>query len=138
MQDFPTLLERYGLEIAGYFDVSRPAVLDERHHVRLGYEAFFFADRAGRDRFIARPLAYCGLLTDPVSKRRFRPTGSSPSARHDGVTFYFETRANRDRFEAMPESYQLPGYVMEPGGRSAEGGPPAGEPDPGTSAERRD
>ncbi len=67
VQDFPTFVDRYGIELQGYFDHGRPAVIDEQHCVQLGYEAFFFADRAGRDRFVTNAVAYCGLLTDPVS-----------------------------------------------------------------------
>ena len=43
--------------------------------------------------FLTDPVASCGLLTDPVSKRRFRPQRGSPRATHDGVMYLFIPRS---------------------------------------------
>jgi YHS domain-containing protein len=112
VQDVPSAVNRKGLIFQDYFDPARPAVLDAAHCVRLNYEAWFFADDAGRQRFLANPLASCGLLTDPVSKQRFRPAADAPSAECEGVTFYFENGANRDFFVGDPERYRLPHWKM--------------------------
>jgi YHS domain-containing protein len=125
VQDVPAAVVRRGLSFQDYLDVGRPAVLDAEHCVRLNYEAFFFADATTRERFLAEPRAYCGLLTDPVSKRRFRPCASSEQAEHAGVTYWFEEPANRARFEADPEMFRLPRWVMPPKGGS-EASQPAG------------
>ena len=105
-------MRRKGLAFSDFFDPRAPAVLDAEHCVRLNYEAWFFADDAGRQRFLADPLANCGLLTDPVSKQRFRPRRDAPSAQAGGVTFYFENDAQRALFEADPERYRLPHWAM--------------------------
>ncbi len=112
MQDVPDLVRRKGLVFQDYLDARRPAVLDAEHCVRLNWEAFFFADRWERERFLSDPVTYCGLLTDPVSRRRFRPTPDSPRFAHAGVTYFFESVANRARFEEDPETLRLPGWKM--------------------------
>ena len=78
MQDVAGYFARRGLPLRGYLDPTRPARLDDAHLVRLNYEAFFFADAAGRERFLSDPTRYCGQLTDPVTKERFVPSSESP------------------------------------------------------------
>ncbi|MCB9898628.1 MAG: hypothetical protein H6825_11550 [Planctomycetes bacterium] len=112
MQDVLAALIRKGIGFTGYLDPSRPALLDAEHLVRLNYETYLFADTAGRDAFLADPLRFCGLLTDPVSKRRFRPRDDSPRAEHSGVTYYFEDESGRAMFVADPERFRLPGWTM--------------------------
>jgi YHS domain-containing protein len=112
VQDVPAAVLRRGLVFQDYFDPRCAAVIDAEHCVRLNYEAWFFADAAGRERFLADPLAYCGILTDPVSKRRFRPAAGAPSAESGGVRFYFECAETREQFEQSPEMYRLPRWSM--------------------------
>lgn len=112
MQDVPAYLRRKGLAFQDYLDARKPAVIDAEHCVRLNYEAFFFGDPWERERFRSDPLTYCGLLTDPVSRRRFRPTKDSPRAAHAGVDYYFESEENRTRFERDPEALSRPGWKM--------------------------
>jgi len=112
VQDVPTFVRQNGLTFRDYLDERYEAVLDAEHCVRLNYEAFLFGDPWSRERFLADPTDFCGLLTDPVSKRRFRPTPGSASSRHEGVTYFFENEANRARFEEEPERYRLPGWTM--------------------------
>ena len=125
MQDVPAAVVRRGLSFQDYLDVSRPAVLDAAHCVRFNYEAFFFAGDETRARFLAEPLTYCGLLTDPVSKRRFRPCASSERVEHGGVTYWFEEAAHRAQFEMDPDMYRLPRWVMpkKPEGKAEPAGP---------------
>jgi len=105
-------VRRKGLSFGDFFDPRRPAVLDAEHCVRLNHEAWFFADTASRERFLADPQQFCGLLTDPVSKQRFRPRRGAPSAQAGGVTYLFETDAHRAAFERDPERYRLPHWEM--------------------------
>jgi YHS domain-containing protein len=112
VQDVPALARRRGLSFKDYLDERWTAVLDDAHCVRLNWEAYFFAEKGTRERFLADPLAYCGLLTDPVSRRRFRPRRDAPSAVFAGVTYYFESDEQRARFAATPESFRLPGWRM--------------------------
>ena len=119
MQDVPTAVRRRGLSFADFLDPRRAAVLDDEHCVRLNHEAWFFADAESRDRFAEDPLRWCGLLTDPVTKRRFRPCSNSASLRYDGVTYWFEEASDAEIFEADPEMYRFFRWVMEPEGPAA-------------------
>ena len=112
MQDAAVFLAQKGLRLACYLDPEREAVLDADHGVRLNYEHFFFSDPALRAEFAADPTRTCGLLTDPVTKRRFLPRASSPRVVHEGVTFLFRTHATRERFRQDPERYARPGRRM--------------------------
>ena len=112
VQDVPTLAKRAGIELMDFLDSRHPAQLDEEHSVFLNFEAYFFGDLWNRERFLSDPLRYCGLLTDPVSKRRFRPNEDSPRARHEQRTYYFEDESHKLRFEEDPQAYRLPGWKM--------------------------
>ena len=102
MQDVLAALVRKGLDFGGYFNPSRPALLDADHAVRVNYETYVFTDVTSRALFMSDPTRYCGLITDPVSKRRFRPHDDSPRAEHDGVAYYFEDDS------ALSISFALP------------------------------
>lgn len=112
MQDVPEFVRRAELTFQDYLDSRRPALLDAAHCVRLNYEAFFFADAWEVERFRSDPLLYCGLLTDPISRRRFHPTADSPRATFEGVLYFFEDAHHRERFEEAPERFRLPGWRM--------------------------
>lgn len=112
MQDVAGFLRRKGLALRDHLDDRRAAILDDDHMVRLNYEAFFFADAASRVAFLADPVTYCGLLTDPVSKRRFRPQRGGPSLEHEGVRYLFATWSSHERFAAEPARYVLPAWRM--------------------------
>ena len=112
MQDVPGYALRKELQFQDYLDERLTAELDTEHCVRLNYEAFLFGDLHTRERFQSDPILYCGLLTDPVSKRRFRPSEASPRMRVEEVTYYFHSEDNRLRFEADPEAFRLPGWTM--------------------------
>lgn len=112
MQDFPGMLERKEIVPSCLFDPDRAASLE--HFVRLNYEGFFFCGADEAERFRADPTRFCGFLTDPVEKRRFRPTTASPSAEHEGTLFLFEDARSIARFRAAPTSFVLPGWKMAP------------------------
>jgi YHS domain-containing protein len=112
VQDVPGFCRRLGLELGGYLDPTRPALLDAEHCVRLNYEADFFASAENRARFLEDPTRYCGLLTDPVSKRRFLPELRAPRAEHEGVTYLFASESARAAFVRRPERFRLPGWSM--------------------------
>ncbi len=114
VQDVPASLARKGMTWACYMDPSRPAALDPALAVRVNHETYLFADSAARERFREDVVRYCGLLTDPVSKRRFRPTQDSPGATdpETDVDYWFEDEETRDAFVADPAAYRLPGWRM--------------------------
>ena len=112
MQDFPVFVERKGLTFRDHLDLREQAIIDAEHCVRLNYEAFFFGNLYTRERFVSDPIDYCGYLTDPVSKQRFRPNADSPRFSFEEVAYYFENEEQRAQFKANPEAYRLPGWKM--------------------------
>jgi YHS domain-containing protein len=110
VQDPQIQLAELGIEVPDLVDPDRPAVLDAEHRSFVNYETFFFADEADKHRFDADPTASCGVLTDPVTKQRFRPGNDSPRRVHGGRAYFFLTAANRDTFAANPDAYALPNY----------------------------
>lgn len=112
MQDVPVFVKRKGLEYRDYLDSREAAIIDEEHCVRINYEAYFFGDLWNRERFIADPVAFCGMLTDPITRERFRPSPDSPRTSHEGVVYYFESDDSRVTFRQAPDIYRLPGWAM--------------------------
>jgi YHS domain-containing protein len=110
VQDPQIQLKELGLPIPDPIDPSKSAVLDPEHRSYVNYETFFFADEADRRRFEADPTASCGILTDPVSKERFRPGSGSPRGTFNGRPYYFVSEANKAAFEKNPEAFALPNY----------------------------
>lgn len=110
MQDPQIQLLELGLAIPDALDPNRSAVLDVAHRSFVNYETFFFADEADRRRFDADPSASCGILTDPVTKERFRPGSDSPRGTFGGRTYFFLNETNKVAFEKNPEAVALPNY----------------------------
>ena len=110
MQDPQIQLQELGIAVQDAIDPKRPAVLDADHRSFVDFEVFFFADVADKRRFDADPTASCGILTDPVSKKRFRPGSDSPRTSYAGRLYVFLDDASREAFESSPESYARPNY----------------------------
>ena len=110
MQDPQIQLQELGLAIPDLLDANKSAVLDAAHRSFVNYESFFFADEADKRRFDADPADSCGILTDPVTKERFRPGSASPRATFGGRAYYFLTEASKLAFEANPAAVALPNY----------------------------
>jgi len=108
VKDPQTYLVSRGIKLSSFFDVSRPAKIDSLHQQRVNWEYYFFADEAERARFAKAPVQHCGLVTDPVSRKRFQPKSKSPQAQHEGTPFYFESEANLKLFAATPDSFEVP------------------------------
>jgi YHS domain-containing protein len=84
---------------------NRLAVLDADHRVHLNYEIFYFSDEDALQRFKEDPLWYCGVLTDPVNRARFRPTSDSPHWDYMGRPYYFSSDSTLMVFRANPDSF---------------------------------
>jgi YHS domain-containing protein len=119
VQDPQIQLQELGIAIPDVLDPKKPAVLDAAHRSFVNYETFFFADEADKRRFDADPSASCGILTDPVTKERFRPGSASPRTTFGGRAYYFLSEANKATFEKNPEAIALPNYdaIVVPGMR---------------------
>ncbi len=100
------------MTIPDWIDPKRNAVLDAEHRSFVNYETFFFADDADKRRFDADPSAACGVLTDPVTKKRFKPGSDSPHREFDGRTYFFLDASSKELFDKSPEAYARPNYDM--------------------------
>lgn len=98
-------LQRMKAALVDPVDGKRAAKVESRLRYHVNWEIYFFADRASMDAFRKAPLRYCGLLTDPVSGVRFRPTDASPKAFHAGRPFYFASDSTRAAFMAAPQGH---------------------------------
>jgi len=110
VQDPQIQLQELGIAIPDALDQRRPAVLDPAHRSFVDYETFFFADEADKRRFDADPTASCGILTDPVTKQRFRPGSDSPRGEFAGRTYVFFNSTNKATFDQAPEAFARPNY----------------------------
>lgn len=106
-------IERQHLAFASAVDPSRPAVVDAAHRVFVDYEIYYFADAELRGTFLADPTAYTGLLTDPVTLKRFQPTSVSPEREHGDRIYYFPDETSAKAFDANPDRYAIPVYTMK-------------------------
>lgn len=110
MQDPQIQLQELGIVVPDAIDARRPAVLDPEHRSFVDFETFFFADVADKRRFDADPTGSCGILTDPVTKRRFRPGSGSPRSSHADRTYVFLDTASKEAFEKSPDAFARPNY----------------------------
>ena len=110
MQDPQNQLQELGIAVPDLIDPTRPAVLDPAHRSFVNYETFFFADEADKRRFDADPTASCGVLTDPVTKKRFRPGSDSPRGEFAGRIYLFFDATSKATFEKAPETFARPNY----------------------------
>lgn len=83
---------------------NKKAKPDPKLTARLNWEIFMFSSAKARAAFDREPLRYCGLLTDPVSQRRFQPTPQSPVFAFHDRRYYFESDSTRAVFAAAPDS----------------------------------
>jgi YHS domain-containing protein len=102
-------LKARGIAVPCLLRPDRPALLDPEHRAMINYEIYFFSDDESLDRFHRDPLQYCGILTDPVSQARFRPSNRSPRWEHNGRPYFFESDSTLTRFLGMPDSFACRG-----------------------------
>jgi YHS domain-containing protein len=86
-------------------DPSRPARIEVAYRARVNHELYYFADSTLLRRFQADPLRFCGRVTDPVSRRLFRPSSGSPRMAFRGRPYFFENRLDLEIFTALPDSF---------------------------------
>jgi YHS domain-containing protein len=89
-------------------DPSQGARLDAAHRIRMNYEVFYVASESKKKRFESNPTRHCGVLTDPVSRVRFRPGRRSPYTTYEGRRYYFAADSSFARFQSNPTEFALP------------------------------
>ena len=110
MQDPQIQLQELGITVPDLIDPKRLAVLDPAHRSFVDFETFFFANEDDKRRFDADPTGSCGILTDPVTKRRFRPGSDSPRGSYADRMYVFLDEASREAFERSPDEFARPNY----------------------------
>jgi YHS domain-containing protein len=70
-------------------------------------EAYRFADKRNLRRFMEHPTNWCGILRDPVSGCRFRPSNHSPEAYWVNGPYFFESDSTKRVFLEDPARYQV-------------------------------
>jgi len=101
-------LNQLGVNVACVVEPAQQGILDEAHRVFVNYEAYYLSSDQAQQKFAQTPWRFTGLVTDPVSRERFQPTGKSPSTAHDGRLFYFSSADSANRFAADPAAYATP------------------------------
>lgn len=113
MKDPTTYLRNLGVSVSSALNDRVPARIEDEYLSRVNYEMYYFAELTEKRRFDADPARFCGFVTDPVSKERFRPLPESPRAEFAGRPWYFVSDSNQMMFEAMPDSFLSPRYSMK-------------------------
>ena len=103
MQDPQIQLQELGITVPDAIDPKRPRCSIPTHRSFVDFETFFFADEDDKRRFDADPTGSCGILTDPVTKKRFRPGSESPRSSYAGRLYVFLDDASREEFESTPD-----------------------------------
>ncbi len=88
------------------FRKGEKVVVDSSLRERIGFEIYYFSNRAEMARFKRDPLRYCGELTDPMTMARFRPTPDSPHIAYADRTYYFASDSTRAAFLARPDEHK--------------------------------
>jgi hypothetical protein len=107
-------LNTLGVKLPCAVDPQSAARLDAEHRVFVNWETYFVSDPAAMAAFREAPWEFCGLVTDPVSRVRFRPTPSSPRRDRGDRPFFFHSDATVAAFDAGPEAYEKPMIGMVP------------------------
>lgn len=122
MQDPERYLAAIGVGVKCMMEPEREAILDAAHRTSVGFETYFFSTDEAKQTFDGDIPAYCGILTDPVTKTRFRPIRNSPRTRYGDRLYLFAADSCKMAFDQMPEMYALPDHSMIP---RAAGPPPS-------------
>lgn len=86
---------------------ERTAILSPKFRSYVNHEVYFFSDTGAMKRFKRDPLKYCGTLTDPVSKVRFRPGKKSPHTTFMDRPYFFSSDSTAAVFASMPDSFAV-------------------------------
>lgn len=103
--DPPKYLNEENMKFNCAVNKAVPAVIDSTHMAELNWEYYFFSDQAAKSAFLKNPLKYAGMLTDPVSGKRFKPGRLSPRYVDGGRTYYFSSLLTYLAYRKDPKEY---------------------------------
>jgi YHS domain-containing protein len=96
-----------GLSVQCPVNPKEKAVVNAQLRAYVNHEIYFFSNEKAMKRFRKDPLKYCGLLTDVVTKTRFRPTKKSPKTEYMMRPYYFTSDSTLLAFKSMPDSFAV-------------------------------
>jgi len=76
-------------------------------HYRVNGEVYRFSSRLTLRRFRRTPVVWCGVVRDPVTGNRFRPSSRSPAFYWGGGPYFFESDSTKRQFVADPHKYEV-------------------------------
>ena len=88
-------------------DPARLGSLEPELQYRVNGEVYRFASVRTLRQFVKTPERWCGLVRDPVTGCRFRPTPRSPEAYWIGGPYFFESDSTKARFIDDPHQYAI-------------------------------
>ena len=88
-------------------DPTQLGSLSDTLHYRVNGEVYRFSTSRTLERFVERPVLWCGVLRDPVTGRRFIPSARSPEVFWVGGPYFFESDSTRDHFVSDPKKYEV-------------------------------
>ncbi len=106
-EDPEQYLEARHVTVPCAVEPGKTAKIDKTLTARLNYEIFMFSSRTARRTFDKNPIGYCGLLTDPVTQKRFQPQQSSPQTAYKNRRYFFLSDSTRTAFLATPDSFAV-------------------------------
>ncbi len=74
---------------------------------RVNGEVYRFSSLRTLNRFIKSPALWTGIVRDPVTGNRFRPSTRSPEVYWVGGPYFFENDSTRAQFIDDPHRYQV-------------------------------
>lgn len=74
---------------------------------RINGEVYRFANQRTLAQFVKAPTLWCGVIRDPVSAHRFRPSTRSPEYYWRDGPYLFESDWTRAQFVADPKRYEV-------------------------------
>ena len=108
MQDPEYFLLGQSIQVPCVVHPDRPARIEPQLRAWVNHELYYFSDGKAFSSFRKDPLKYCGLVTDPVTRRRFQPYRRSPRLAYKDRKYYFGSDSTLKVFEATPDSFATP------------------------------
>jgi YHS domain-containing protein len=112
VQDPEWYLKELGVKLPCAVVKGGDARIDKSTSARVNHEIYYFSTPAAKRKFLADPLRWCGMVTDPVSRERFRPREGSPRVDHGGRPYFFASDATSAAFAAEPARFAEPDGKM--------------------------
>jgi YHS domain-containing protein len=91
---------------------EKVAIVDADHLVTVNWDVFYFSAMDLKAKFEKAPTLYCGALTDPVTRIRFRPDEESPRVEYGGRHYFFSSDSTASVFRSTPADLANPSYAM--------------------------